>query len=197
MLPTTKTASIILLLVITSVASGQEPQSPTGYPRWAEYRQSPDLPNGIAFDALRSRINHINTEFGPADAAEWVEYNLGVDNIQAHAFVSPALTTRYFIDTDAHESTKRLACEYTGPDVDRADQYTALQKMYDINKAISDHYYEQTKANLDAETAERLQQWTDKRKLRMGYVEIDFEKASQVSGNDPAVTLSGICERDS
>ena len=69
--------------------------------------------------------------------------------------------------------------------------------MYDINKAISDHYYEQTKANLDAETAERLQQWTDKRKLSMGYVEIDFEKASQVGGNDPAVTLSGICERDS
>lgn len=195
MLPTTKTASITLLLAITSVANRQTVDANEDSNR-VEYRHSPDLPNGIVFESQLRLLDHSNTRFGPADAAGTVEQELGLSNFEAHNFVSQAITTLYFIDTDIRAQTTRLACEFAGPDVDKKDQYAALQQMADIRKAISDHYYEKTKANLDVETAERLQRWMDKRKLTMGYVEIDYEKSYQTSGNDPAVTLSGICERD-
>ena len=190
-----KLASILLLLAITPFAGGEEPLTQKT-PTRLTYQNSLDLPNGIAFDALLSHLNHINTQYGPAEAAEWVEYNLGLNNIQAHAFVSQALTTRYLIDTDAHEQTKRLACEYVGPDVDRADQYAALQQMSEINRAISDHYYEQTLVDLDSETAMRLQKVLDERKLKMGYHETDYERYDQMTGRDSTVGLSKICERD-
>lgn len=196
MLPTTKTASIMLLLVITSVASGQESQSPTGYPSRLRYDHSPDLPNGIVFHSQLRYLDYSNTRFGPADAAGTVEHELRINNVEAHNFVSQALTTLYFIDTDIRAQENRLACKFAGPNVNKKDQYAALQQMYDIHKAITDHYFEQTKSNLDAEIGERFQQWMDMRKLDMSYVEVDFERSYQLSGSDPAVTLSGICERD-
>lgn len=192
MLHVTRMLFIILLLTLTPFAGGEEPLTQK-MPTRLTYEHSPDLPNGIAFDGLLSHLNHINTQYGPAEAAEWVEYNLGLDNIKAHAFVSQALTTWYFINTDAHEQTKSLACEYVGPDVDRADQYAALQQMHDINRTISDHYYEQTLADLDSETAKRLQKVLDERKLNMGYYETDYERYDQMTGRDSTVGLSKIC----
>ena len=188
---------ILLLLTITLVASGEEPPLPNGYPSLVEYHQSPDLPNGIVFHSQLRYLDYSNTRFGPADAAGTVEHELGFNNVEAHNFVSQALTTLYFIDTDIRAQENRLACEFAGPNVNKKDQYNALQQMYDIHKAISDHYFEQTKASLDAGTSKRLQQWMDKRKLSMSYVELDFEKTDEQTGRDSTVTLSGICERDS
>lgn len=195
MLPTSKTVSIMLLLAITSVASGQE-ASVNEIPSRLRYEGSPDLPNGIAFYMALLSIDHSNTQFGPADPAYQVEQKLGLNNVESHAFMSQALTTFYLIKTDVRAEENRLACEFAGPNVSKKDQYSALQQMYDSHKAITDHYFEQTKANLDAETAERLQQWMDEGKLSTVYVEFDFEKADQISGRDSTVTLSRICERD-
>ena len=187
MLHANKLLSAILLLVITSFANGQES------PSRVEYRQSPDLPNGIVFHSQLWILDFSNTRSGPAHAAGTVEQELGLNNVEAHNFVSQALTTLYFIDTDIRAQTTRIACEFSGPDVDKKDKYTAFQQMYDVRKAITDHYYEQTKASLDVETAERLQQWMDKRKLSMGYVETDYEKTDEQTGRNSAVTLSMMC----
>ena len=195
MLPTSTTAAIMLLLAITSVASDQE-SSANSLPSVQRYEGSPDLPNGIAFYMTLLRLDHSNTQFGPADPAYQVEQELGLNNVESHAFVSQALTTFYLIKTDVRAEENRLACEFAGPNVSKKDQYNALQQMYDIHKAITDHYFEQTKANLDAETAKRLQQWMDEEKLTIVHVEFDFEKADQLSGRDSIVTLSKICERD-
>ena len=127
--------------------------------------------------------------------AGWVEQELGLSNVEAHAFVSQALTTLYFINTDIRAQESRLACEYAGPNVTKQEQFAALQQTYDIQKAIQDHYFEKTKASLEAETAERFQQWIDEWKLKTTHVEIDFEKSYQKRGDDPVVTLSMLCER--
>ena len=196
MLRSTITVYTILLLTVAPGASGQEPPSPSGYSSLVEYHQSPDLPNGIAFHSQLSSLDQINTEFGPASAADMVKHELWLSNVEAHTFVSQALTTLYIMKTDTRAQITRLACKFAGPDFDKKDQFAALQQMYDIHKAITDHYFEQTMANLDAETGERFQQWMDEQKLNITSVEVDFEEAYQESGKDPAVTLSGICERD-
>ena len=192
MLQITKLVSIILLLTITTLAGVQE-SSANSLPSVQRYEGSPDLPNGIAFYVTLLSLDHSNTQFGPADPAGWVEQKLGLSNIDSHTFVFRALTTLYLINTDARTQTARLACEYAGPNVSKKDKYAALQQMYDIQKAVEDHYFEQTKANLDAETAERLQQWMDDSKLNIGHTEIDFEKADQQSGRDSTVTLLRLC----
>ena len=198
MLHTVKMVPIMLLLAITSVALGQELDLPqkNKIPYLVKYEFSPDLPNGIAFYMTLLTLDHFNTQFGPADPAYSVEQELGLNNVESHAFVSQALTTFYLIKTDIRAEENRLACKFAGPNVSKKDQYIALQQMYDIHKAITDHYFEQTKANLDAETAERLQQWMDEGKLGISHTEFDFEKSDQITGRDSTVTLSKICERD-
>ena len=196
MLPTIKTASIMVLLAVTSVASGQTVDPNEDSNRDTNRFTGDDLPNGTAFYMTLLQLDHFNTRFGPADAAAWVEQELGLSKFDSATFVSQALTTLYFIDTDVKAQTVRLACEFSGPGVDKTDQYAALQQMYDIHKAITDHYFDRTKANLDAETGERFQKWMDERKLNITDVEIDFEKSYQKSGKDPAVTLSRLCEGD-
>ena len=194
MLQITKLVSIILLLTITPLAGAQE-SSANSLPSVLRYEGSPDLPNGIAFYMTLLSLDHSNTQFGPAGPAYQVEQELGLNNVESHAFVSQALTTFYLIKTDVRAEENRLACEFAGPNVSKKDQYAALQQMYDIQKAVSDHYFEQTTGNLDAESAERLQQWMDDSKLNIGHTEIDFEKADQQSGRDSTVTLSRLCER--
>ncbi len=194
MLQITKLVSLILLLTITPLAGAQE-SSANILPSVQRYEGSPDLPNGIAFHMTLLTLDHFNTQFGPADPAYQVEQKLGLNKVDSHTFVSRALTTLYLINTDARAQKARLACEYAGPDVSKNDKYAALQQMYDIQKAVTDHYFEQTKANLDAETAKRLQQWMDDSKLNIGHTEIDFEKADQQSGRDSTVTLLRLCGR--
>ena len=194
MLQITKLVSIIFLLTITPLAGAQE-SSANSLPTVQRYEGSPDLPNGIAFFMTLLRLDHSNTQFGPADPAYQAEQKLGLNKVDSHTFVSRALTTLYLINTDARAQKARLACEYAGPDVSKKDKYAALQQMYDIQKAVTDHYFEQTKANLDAETAERLQQWMDDRKLNISHTEFDFEKADQQSGRDSTVTLLRLCGR--
>ncbi len=194
MLQITKLVSIILLLTITPLAGAQE-SSANSLPSVQRYEGSPDLPNGIAFYMTLLSLDHSNTQFGPADPAYQVEQKLGLNKVDSHTFVSRALTTLYLINTDARAQEARLACEYAGPDVSKKDKYAALQQMYDIQKAVTDHYFEQTKANLGVETAERLQQWMDDSKLNIGHTEIDFEKADQQSGRDSTVTLLRLCGR--
>ena len=184
----------MLFLGNTPLASAQE--SPGNrLPLVQRYDGSPDLPNGIAFYMTLLSLDHSNMEFGPADPAYQVKQKLGLNMVDSHTFVSQALTTLYFINTDTRAEENRLACEYAGPNVSKKDKYAALQQMYDVQKAVTDHYFEQTKANLDAETAERLQQWMDDRKLNIGSTEIDFEKADQQSGRDSTVTLLRLCKR--
>lgn len=194
MLQITKLVTIMLFLGNTPLASAQE--SPGNrLPLVQRYDGSPDLPNGIAFYMTLLSLDHSNMEFGPADPAYQVKQKLGLNMVDSHTFVSQALTTLYFINTDTRAEENRLACEYAGPNVSKKDKYAALQQMYDVQKAVTDHYFEQTKANLDAETAERLQQWMDDRKLNIGSTEIDFEKADQQSGRDSTVTLLRLCKR--
>lgn len=192
MLQATKIVSIALLLANSWVASSQE-STGAEPPYRQKYEKSPDLPNGIAFHATLRMLDTFNTRFGPADPAAVVAQELGLGNVDAHHFVSQALTTLYLINTDVKAQETRLACQFAGPSVDKKDKYAALQQMYDIYKAIYDHYYDQTKASLDADTGERLQQWMDEQKLSMGYFEIDFEKADQRSGRDSTDTLSKMC----
>ena len=61
-------------------------------------------------------------------------------------------------------------------------------------KEISDHHYEQTKANLDTDVGERLQEWMDEQKLNTSHVEIDFEKMDQQSGTDSTAWFSKLCK---
>ena len=192
MLHVTKIVSVTLLLAITCVAIAQE-STGVEMPYRLKYENSPDLPNGIAFYMTLIELDHFNTQFGPADPAEWVAQELGLSNVDAHSFVSQALTTLYLINTDVRAQLASHACQFAGPSVEKKDMYAALQQTYDIHKAIYDHYYDQTEANLDPDTGERLQQWMDERKLTTGHWEIDFEKADQRSGRDSTVTLSKMC----
>lgn len=194
MLQITKLVSIILLLTITPLAGAQE-SSANSLPSVQRYEGSPDLPNGIAFYMTLLSLDHSSTQFGPADPAYQVEQKLGLNKIDSHTFVSRALYTLYLINTDARAQKARLACEYAEPDVSKEDKYAALQQMYDIEKAVYDHYYDQTKASLNVEAGERLQQWMDDRKLNIGHTEFDFEKADQQSGRDSTVTLLRLCGR--
>lgn len=189
MLSVTKIVTIVFLLAITSVGFGQASETPYKL----KYEISPDLPNGIAFFMTLRQLDHFSKQIGRADAVGWVEQELGMSNVDADVFVSQALTTLDVINTDIRARQTRLACEYAGPSVNKKAQFAALQQMYDIEKAVYDHYYDQTKASLTVETGERLQQWMDDRKLSIGYFEIDFEKSSQKRGSDPVVTLSGMC----
>ena len=195
MLHFTKMVSIMLLLTITSLANAQE-SSGNGLPSLQRYVGDPELPNGIAFYMTLQMLDQFNTKFGPSDAASIVEAELGLSNVESHTFVSQSLTTLYLMNTDVKAQETLLACQFAGPNVDKIDQYAALQQMYDIHKAIYDHYYDQTKASLDADTGSRLQQWMDVAKLSISHVEIDFEIADQQSGRDSTVTLSKICGRD-
>ena len=193
MLPTAKMVSIILLLVITSVASSQT-VDPEDSNRDANRITGDDLPNGTAFYITLIRLDHLNTRLGPAMQAEWVGQELGLNNVDSHAFVSQALTTLYFINTDVMAQKTRIACEFSGPGVDKKDQFNALRQMSDARKAITDHYFDKTKASLGAETGERFQKWMDEIKRKSGSVETDPEKSHQMHGIDPADTLSDICE---
>lgn len=193
MLHVTKIVSITLLLAITCVASAQE-STGVEMPYRVKYENSPDLPNGIAFYMALIHLDHLNTRFGAADAAASVTQELGLSNVDSHNFVSQALTTLYLIDTDVRTQLTGHACQFAGPSVAKKDKYAALQQTYDIHTAIYDHYYEQTKASLDPDAGERLQQWMNERKLDIGHFEIDFEKADQRNGTDSTVTLSGLCE---
>lgn len=193
MLQLSKIVSITLLFAISWIASAQE-STGVEMPYRQKYESSPDLPNGIAFHMTLIELDAFNTRFGPTDPAAWVAQELGLGNVDAHHFLSQALTTLYLIDTDVKAQETRLACQFAGPSVDKKDKYAALQQMYDIYKAIYDHYYDQTKASLDADTGERLQQWMDEQKLGMGHFEIDFEKSDQRTGKDSTVTLSMMCE---
>ena len=188
----TNLVSVMLFFVIPPLANAQDPPGNT-LPSAQRYAGSSDLPNGIAFHMTLRTLNHFNTEFGPSDPASMVEAELKLSSVESHAFVSQALTTLYLINADVKAQTTRLACQFAGASVDKKDKYAALQQMYDIHKAIYDHYYDQTKASLDADTGERLQQWMDEAKLSTTYVEIDFEKADQQSGKDSTVTLSMLC----
>lgn len=192
MLHVTKIVSITLLLAVSWVASAQE-STGAEPPFLQKYEKSPDLPNGIAFHMTLRMLDHLNTRFGPADPAALVAQELRLGNVDAHHFVSQALTTLYLIKTDVRAQLATHACQFAGPSVEKKDKYAALQQTYDIHKAIYDHYYDQTKASLDPDTGERLQQWMDQRKLSMAYMEIDFEKADQRSGRDPNVRLSRMC----
>ena len=185
MLNVTKIFTIALLLAITSVECGRASETPFKL----KYENSPDLPNGIAFYMTLRALDHFNER----DAAGWVEQELGLSSVDSDAFVSRALTTLDVVNTDIKAQQTRLACEYAGPSVYKKVQFAALQQMYDIEKAVYDHYYDQTKASLDVEVGERLQQWMDDQKLSIGHFEIDFEKSYQKRGSDPAVTLSGMC----
>ncbi len=193
MLHVTKIVSTTLLLAIAWAASAQE-STGVETPYRQKYEKSPDLPNGIAFHMTLRALDHLNTQFDPADPAEWVAKELGLGNVDSHGFVSQALTTLYLINTDVKAQLASHACQFAGPSVDKKDKYAALQQTYDIHKAIYDHYYDQTKASLDPDTSERLQQWMDERKVGMFYLEIDFEKSDQRTGKDSTVTLSSMCE---
>ena len=192
MLHLTKTVFIVLLLTITSLANSQE-SSGGRLPSVQRYEGTPDLPNGIAFFMTLQLLDHFNTEFGPSHAASIVEAELGLSNVESHAFVSQSLTTLYLINTDVKVQNTLLACQFAGPNVDKKDKYAALQQMSDIQKAIYDHYYDQTKASLDADTGRRLQEWMEEAKLSTIHVETDFEMADQQSGGDSTVTLSTMC----
>jgi hypothetical protein len=187
-----KIASTTMLLAIMCVVGAQE-SSRIELPYRVKYENSPELPNGIAFHMTLLHLDHFNTNYGPADAAEWVAQELGLSRVDAHNFVSQALTTLYLIDSDVSAQLESHACQFAGKGVATEDKYAALQQTYDIEKAIYDHYYDQTKASLDRDTAERLQQWMDKEKLSIGHMEIDFEKADQQKGRDPADRFSKMC----
>ena len=189
----TKMVSLMLLMAVALVAAAQE-SAGVETPYRLQYENSPDLPNGIAFYMTLIELDHFNTRFGPAHAAAWVAQELELSNVDSHNFVSQALTTLYLNNTDVRAQEARLACQFAGQGVDKKDQYDALQQMYNIHIAIYDHYYDQTKASLDVKTGERLQQWMDDRKLNIGHMEIDFEKADSRSGRDSTVTLSKMCD---
>lgn len=189
----TKLMVITLLLTIGLVANAQE--STGGEPPYRlTYENSPDLPNGIAFYMTLLTLDSFNTEFGPADPAEWVAQELEMNIVDSHAFVSQALTTLYLINTDVRAQEERLACEFVAPGVSKKDKYAALQQTYDIHKAVYDHYYDQTKAGLDADTGERLQEWMDEQKLNTSHMEFDFEKMDQQTGRDSTVWFSKLCK---
>jgi hypothetical protein len=192
MLPATKTVSILLLLAITLVAAGQTVDAEDSN-RGENRINGDDLPNGTVFYMTLLEFDHSSTRFGPADPAEWVAQELGLNNVDSHAFVSQALTTLYFINTDVKAQSGRIACEFSEPGVDMKDQFNALRQISDARKAINDHHFDKTKASLDAETGKRFQRWMDERKLNTTTVETDPEKAYQMLGCDPAVTLSWIC----
>jgi hypothetical protein len=194
MLHVAKIVSVALVLVITCDVGAQE-SSDSEFPYRVEYENSPDLPNGIAFHMTLIHIDHFNTEHGPADAAEWVAQELGLSNVDAHNFVSQALTTLYLIDSDVRAQLESHACQFAGPDVEKKDKYAALQQTYDIHKAIYDHYYDQTKASLAPDTGKRLQEWMDDEKLSIGHLEIDFEESDKRTGKDSTETLSVLCRK--
>ena len=124
-----------------------------------------------------------------------VEEELGLSNVESHVFVSQALTALYLMQTEAKEQVTRLACRFTGPHVKKEDKYAALQQMSVVRTAVYDNYYDQTKANLGADTGERLQRWMDDAKSSTISSETDFERADQQSGRDSTVTLAEMCER--
>jgi len=190
MLSITKIVTIVLLVAITSVGFGQASETPYKL----KYENSPDLPNGIAFYMTLIYLDHSNTRFGAVDAAASVAHELGLSNVDSHNLLYQALTTLYFINTDVKEQLTSHACHFAGPSVAKTDKYAALQQTYEIHTAIYDHYYDQTKASLDPNIGERLQQWMDERKLNIGHFEIDFEKADERIGKDSTVTRSRLCE---
>ena len=193
MLQVSKIVAVTFLLAITWVTSAQEPTS-VEPPYRLKYQNSPDLPNGIAFHMTLIQLDHFNTRFGPADAASTVAQELGLGNVDSHNFLSQALTTHYLMNTDVMAQLASHACQFVGSSVEKKDKYAALQQMDDIRKAIYDHYYQQTKANLDPAIAERLQQWIDDTKVNMVHYEIDSEESDQRSGRDSTVKLERMCE---
>ncbi|HNP64956.1 MAG TPA: hypothetical protein PKH39_13550 [Woeseiaceae bacterium] len=180
------------MFAITSLVNAQE-SSGNRPPSFQKYEWSADLPNGIAFYMTLQILDGLNTEFGPSDPASMVQTELKLGNVESHTFVSQALTTLYLINTDVTAEERRIACQYAGSDIDKHKKYAALQQMYDVRKAVYDHYYDQTKANLVAVTAERLQRWMDVVKHRTTHIEVDFEGSDQQSGNDSTLVLATLC----
>ena len=187
-----KFVSITMLLAAPCITDPQEPgRIEVQY--WVEYQNSPDLPNGTAFHMTLLQLNFFNTELGNAVAAEWVAREMGLGQVDAHKFVARSLAMLAAIETDVAAQLARHACQFEGPDVNKKDKYAALQQTYDISKAIYDHYYDQTKAELGTDTGVLLQKWMDKEKLNIGHYEIDFEETDRLSGKDSTETLSRLC----
>ena len=188
MLHVIKIVSITLLLALTSVGCGPEPAVMRSELHGA------DVPNGPAFYMSLISLDHSNTRFGLAFAAHGIEDALGLSYVDSEAFVSQALTTLDAINADEKAENVRIACEATAPGVSKKAKYDALQQMYDARRAVTNHYFEQTKASLDAEAGERLQEWVDELKLGMGTADIDFEKTDQLHWfRDSTAQLSRMC----
>ena len=71
MLPIIKTASIMVLLAVTSVASGPTVDPDEDSNRGSNGVTGDDLPNGTAFYMTLLQLDNFNTRFGPADVAAW------------------------------------------------------------------------------------------------------------------------------
>ena len=188
--------AIALLLAVSFAAIAQE--ATLGEPPYfVKYDYSPDLPNGIAFFMTLLMLDSFHTDSGGVDSVAWVAQELELSDDESQVFVSEALTMLYLIRTDVTAQLASHSCQFAGSKVSRKEKYAAMQQMYNVEKAIYDHYYEQLKASLDSNSSDRLQGWMDKRKLNIGHYEIDFEKADKRSGRDSTEILSKLCDRPS
>lgn len=192
----TRVLSALLLLSVTAAASGQiskPDQQSDGYPTAVEYNRSPDLPDGVAFHTTLRLFNH-DVENGDMESAAWWlkdEVGLGMD--EAESLVVKMIRLLPLIDADIKKANAELACSDGVPVAYNEDVYPIMQQMYGIRIAVAESYFYDLKSSVDANTAELLQQFIDKRKLTMGHVQLDFAESAKKAGRYGEATLERFC----
>lgn len=194
MLHAVKILSIMLLLVTTSVASGQMADpAPEDSITFKEY-SGQSVPDGVAFHMTLLLLNHDHENNRTEAAVAWIAEELDLNEAESRAFLTQALDTFQNIQADIKAARVSHLCEAGVPRVYNRDVYAALQQMYDIRNDIAEQHFQDTKSSLGEETGALLQEWMYEAKNGMGQVQIDFEKADKIRGRDTTARLSSMCE---
>lgn len=184
---------VAVLLSLATAASSQQTASPNPAAEpliRKEFRNSPDLPDSIAFLTTLRFLESVNE--GDSDlAVQFVEDGTGLEGIEAEEFLALLLMTLESAEDEMNEK-KVEVCRSSAPK-SPPQAYATFRALENVTEHVAAVRLHRLRAEIGPDKAQRLERWLDERKLETQYVEYNRKEMYRRDGRDPRERLNAIC----
>jgi hypothetical protein len=155
----------------------------------AEYVQSADLPDGLAFFIVMTNLSAMNL-VDRESAIDSIQEGMGLSPSESEQFLDHLLRTLDSLKIEHDNITRDLAC--TPPPVGN-EIYRVFEALDDAWETLGARYLAITKDELGEGNSARLQGWVESRKFSITHVMFRQKEPWEQSGGDPHEALLAIC----
>ena len=157
-----------------------------------EYRNSPDLPDGISFSLTLTSIS-ASFDDDPDSSTYILMEKLSLDFDAAEKMASQLGAISIEYEKEIQDSHAEMLCLDSIPRVYGDDVYAAFETAEMIQDAIAEEKYLAFLSTLSAPDAERFRAWNDELKLSTTTIRFRYKSLFESKQIDPDVAAAEFC----